>query len=77
MPLKAERQYRNAEFRAKEDESYIVEGYATTWEKYPLYEFEDRTVYEQFSKEDCAYLVKTLRLLHYHIAKKEEKPKDI
>ena len=32
---------------------------------------------EQFSKEDCAYLVKTLRLLHYHIAKKEEIPKDI
>ena len=54
MPLKAERQYRNAEFRAREDESYIVEGYATTWERYPLYEFEDRTVYEQFSKEDFA-----------------------
>ena len=32
---------------------------------------------EQFSKEDCAYLVKTLRLLYYHNAKKDEKQKDI
>jgi hypothetical protein len=53
MPVKSERQYRNAEFRAKENE-FIVEGYATTWERYPLYEYEDRTVYEQFSKEDFA-----------------------
>jgi len=53
MPVKSERQYRNAEFRAKENE-FIVEGYATTWERYPLYEYEGRTVYEQFSKEDFA-----------------------
>ena len=54
MPLKNDRQYRSAEFRAKEDESYIVEGYATTWERYPLYDYADRTIYEQFSKEDFA-----------------------
>ena len=54
MPIKNERQYRSAEFRAKENESYIVEGYATTWERYPLYDYGDRTVYEQFTKEDFA-----------------------
>ena len=32
---------------------------------------------EQFTKEDCAYLVKTLRLLYYHNAKREEKNKDL
>jgi len=32
---------------------------------------------EQFSKEDCAYLVKTLRLLYYHNAKREEKQTDL
>ena len=54
MPIKNDRQYRSAEFRAKENESYIVEGYATTWERYPLYDYGDRTIYEQFSKEDFA-----------------------
>jgi len=54
MPIKSERQYRSAQFRAKEDESYIVEGYATTWERYPLYDYGDQTIYEQFSKEDFA-----------------------
>ena len=54
MPIKSERQYRNAEFRAKEDESYIVEGYATTWERYPLYDYGDRIIYEQFSRENFA-----------------------
>ena len=54
MPLKNDRQYRSAEFRAKENESFIVEGYATTWERYPLYDYGDRTIYEQFSKEDFA-----------------------
>lgn len=54
MPIKNDRQYRSAEFRAKEDSSYIVEGYATTWERYPLYEYGERTVYEQFTKEDFA-----------------------
>ena len=32
---------------------------------------------EQFSREDCAYLVKTLRLLYYYGAKKEEKNKEL
>jgi len=55
MPIKAERQYRNAVMEAKEQESYIVEGYATTWEKYPLYDYgEGRVIYEQFSREDFA-----------------------
>ncbi len=31
---------------------------------------------EQFSKEDCAYLVKTLRLLYYHSAKREAHAKE-
>ena len=54
MPIKNDRQYRSAEFRAKENESYIVEGYATTWEKYKLYDRDEETIYEQFSKEDFA-----------------------
>ena len=37
----------------KED-SYIVEGYATTWERYKLYDRGEESVYEQFSKEDFA-----------------------
>lgn len=31
---------------------------------------------EQFSKEDCVYLVKTLRLLYYHNAKREAHSKE-
>lgn len=56
MPVKNERQYRSAvmQARAEEGSSYIVEGYATTWERYPLYDYGDRIIYEQFSKEDFA-----------------------
>lgn len=53
MPNKDERQYRSANLELKED-SYIVEGYATTWERYKLYDRGDETIYEQFSKEDFA-----------------------
>lgn len=59
MPIKNDRQYRNATFQVRElqegeEKSYVVEGYATTWERYPLYEFGNETIYEQFSREDFA-----------------------
>lgn len=47
--VKADREYRSAdikEFRA-DDEKYIVEGYATTWEAYLLYEDGETKIYEQ------------------------------
>ena len=31
--------------------SFRVDGYATTWERYVLFEFDDETVYEKFSAE--------------------------
>ncbi|MBR4451562.1 MAG: HK97 family phage prohead protease [Clostridia bacterium] len=36
----------------KEQNSYIVEGYAARYEPYVLYEDEDGAVYEQFTKEN-------------------------
>ena len=59
MPLKNDRQYRQATFQVRElqegeEKKYIVEGYATTWERYPLYDFGDEVIYEQFSREDFA-----------------------
>lgn len=60
MPVKNDRQYRSATFQVRaaategEDKKYIVEGYATTWERYPLYDWGEETIYEQFSKEDFA-----------------------
>ena len=57
MPVKEDRQYRNAQMQVRMDEekkSYIVEGYATTWERYKLYDRGEESVYEQFSKEDFA-----------------------
>lgn len=60
MPVKSERQYRSATFQVRaaeteaEKKSCIVEGYATTWERYPLYDWGEETIYEQFSREDFA-----------------------
>lgn len=59
MPVKSDRQYRSATFQVRtadegESKKYIVEGYATTWERYPLYDWGEETIYEQFSKEDFA-----------------------
>lgn len=59
MPIKNDRQYRNATFQVRaaaegEPKSFVVEGYATTWERYPLYDFGDEVIYEQFSREDFA-----------------------
>lgn len=51
-----DRQLRSADlFRAAEQESkdqfdYIVEGYATNWEPYELYQDDDGPVYERFEK---------------------------
>lgn len=49
MPMNNDRQYRAFHFEVREaqEESYIVEGYAATWDKYEL--FDD--VYEQFTAE--------------------------
>ena len=59
MPVKNDRQYRSATFQVRaaaegESEKYIAEGYATTWERYPLYEWGDETIYEKFDREDFA-----------------------
>lgn len=59
MPVKNDRQYRNATFQVRaaaegESKKYIVEGYATTWERYPLYDWGDETIYEKFDREDFA-----------------------
>lgn len=59
MPVKNDRQYRSATFQVRaaaegESKKYIAEGYATTWERYPLYEWGDETIYEKFDREDFA-----------------------
>lgn len=59
MPVKNDRQYRSATFQVRaaaegESKKYIVEGYATTWERYPLYDWGDETIYEKFDREDFA-----------------------
>lgn len=58
MPIKPERQYRNAqnlEVTNNENENpdtdYIVEGYATTFEPYNLYEFKGNVYREHFKPE--------------------------
>lgn len=58
LPIKSERQYRaialpfeiNKKKNRIESDCY-VEGYATTWERYLLYEDDDGIVYEQFLPE--------------------------
>lgn len=55
MPMSNERQYRTMELRSAEEkeDSFIVEGYATTFEPYELYEdYDGDKVYESFSA-DC------------------------
>lgn len=51
MPMSKNRQYRafNVEVRnvQNDEESYIVEGYAATWDRYELYD----DIYEQFTAE--------------------------
>lgn len=71
MPVKNDRQYRNATFQVRrlqdgEEKSYKVEGYATTWERYPLYEWGDETIYEQFSREDFAGVDMTDVIFQYN-----------
>ena len=43
-----EREYRYAPILAPKEEEYIVEGYASTFDRYPLVEFDGETYYEQF-----------------------------
>lgn len=52
MPIKTNREYRAAvEFRAAENEEYIVEGYATTFnEPYVLYSYDGVDYYEQVDR---------------------------
>lgn len=50
MPVKSEREYRavhSFECRSSEDKSYIVEGYASTFEPYLMYSFDGVDYYEQ------------------------------
>jgi HK97 family phage prohead protease len=64
MPILKDRQYRALELaipkkeekKNKFDSDYYVEGYATTFAPYLLYEYDDRKVYEEFLPEcfrDC------------------------
>ena len=49
MPVKNDREYRNTgAFKA--DENYMVEGYASTFEKYPMMEIDGVTYYEQIDR---------------------------
>ena len=49
MPIRNDREYRsfNIETRADEENKYIVEGYASTFEQYPLFEDFDGTVFNE------------------------------
>lgn len=49
MPIRNDREYRsfNIETRADEENNYIVEGYASTFEQYPLFEDFDGTVFNE------------------------------
>ena len=50
MPVKNDREYRSVvEFRAMDDDSYIVSGYATTFEPYELWEEDGYHFMEQVS----------------------------
>ena len=51
MPIKAEREYRSAqEFRAADNEEYIVEGYASTFSPYCMYEYEGIKYMEEIDR---------------------------
>lgn len=49
MPIRNDREYRsfNIETRADDENKYIVEGYASTFEQYPLFEDYDGTVFNE------------------------------
>lgn len=49
MPIRNDREYRsfNIETRADDENKYIVEGYASTFEQYPLFEDFDGTVFNE------------------------------
>ena len=49
MAIKEDREYRNLGNLTIEEapDAYIVTGYASTFDKYPLYEYEGRTFYER------------------------------
>lgn len=59
MPLLESRQYRTMDFslpnqetkKNRFDSDYYIEGYATTWKPYLLYEIDGRKIYEQFTRE--------------------------
>ena len=53
MPVKDDREYRNlGSFEVKDDgENYIVTGYASTFDRYPLFEDDGVTYYEQIAPE--------------------------
>lgn len=58
MPVKPEREYRTllipllmVDKEKRFDTDYYIEGYAATWDKYPLYEDKNGIVYEQFLPE--------------------------
>jgi HK97 family phage prohead protease len=58
MPIKMERQYRTMatpltiqQENKRFDSDFYVEGYAATWNRYPLFEDEDGIIYEQFLPE--------------------------
>lgn len=51
MPVKKERQYRNLQAQSlQNNEDYVVEGYAMTWQRYKLYDTDDGPVYETFER---------------------------
>ena len=58
MPIKMERQYRAMAMpltiqqeNKRFDSDFYVEGYAATWDRYPLFENEEGIIYEQFLPE--------------------------
>ena len=48
--MKDNREYRNL-LNFEQKDNFIIEGYATTWEPYILYQDGDHVVYEQISKD--------------------------
>lgn len=60
MAIKSDREYRTfllpeMQFRAVEDEQYIVEGYATTWnDPYTMFEFDGVQYKEQIDRDALA-----------------------
>lgn len=51
--IKADREYRNFTIQKRDDEEankYIVEGYASTFDRYPLLEMDGETYYEQIDR---------------------------